>query len=171
MIHLRVQPDGPKHIRLTGLDPVLLDGLFALPEILPALDRPKVRSRLLPAPTSAETEINTDWEAHVVPELRHLFVAAAETVLRDLTLLEDPDHNLRRQLRFPAEHRAAWISALNQARLILGQLHAITEADMTQEDFDLETARGLAIFRIHVLGHLLQKLLELTGPDESQAAL
>jgi hypothetical protein len=161
MIHLRVQLDGPKHVRLTGLDPVLLDSLFALPEILAARDKPEVHARLFPAPSDGEAALNQDWQEHVTPELRHLFVTAAETVLRDLTGLDLPDAQHRRQLRFPVEHLPAWVSAINQARLILGALHHITEPDMQGTDFELADARGLAIFRIHVLGHLLQMLVEL----------
>lgn len=161
MTHLRVQAAGPKNIRITGIDPVLVDSLFALPEILELRDRPSIRSRLLPDPTTDNAALNQDWQQHVTPELRHLFVAAAETVLRDLTgMAEIPQSQHLHEVSFPAEHLSAWVSAINQARLILGELHHITETDMAGRDFELATARGLAIFRIHVLGYLLQLLVE-----------
>jgi hypothetical protein len=55
------------------------------------------------------------------------------------------------------------MSALNQARLILGELFGITESDMNKADLDLEQPKDLAIFRIHVLGYLLQLLVEFSS--------
>ena len=156
MIHLRVEPSGPKHIRLTGLDPVFLDCLHALPEILDQRDAPAARRRLLPDPTPDDASLNADWQQHIAPELRHAFVAAGDTVARDLTGVT-PDG----QLTFAVEHLNAWMSALNEARLILGELFRLTDADMEATDFDVTTPKGMAIFRVHVLGWLLQLLVEL----------
>jgi hypothetical protein len=52
------------------------------------------------------------------------------------------------------------MSALNQARLILGELFSVTESDMDKADLDLEQPKDLALFRIHILGYLLQLLVE-----------
>lgn len=163
MIHLRVEPAGAKRIRIAGIDPVVLDCLHALPEILEQRDTPAARQRLLPDPTTTDKEANAEWQHHVAPELRHLFVAAGETVARDLTGLT-PDG----QLTFSASHIAAWMSAVNQSRLILGELFQITDADMETTEFDVQTPKGVAILRIHVLGYLLQLLIELEtghGPE------
>ena len=168
MIHLRVRADGPKNIRISGLDPVVLDSLFALPEILEQRDKPGIRDRLLPPPTESDEALNTDWQQNVTPELRHLFVTASETVLRDLTgVVPDPRAKHLQQLTFPVEHITAWLSALNQTRLILGELHDVTEADMALSDFDLSEPRSLALFRIHVLGYLLEHLVKLAGWHET----
>ena len=40
---------------------------------------------------------------------------------------------------FAAEHLNAWMSALNEARLILGEIFRITDADMETTDFDVPT--------------------------------
>ncbi|MCG3148878.1 MAG: hypothetical protein PCFJNLEI_02327 [Verrucomicrobiae bacterium] len=168
MIHLRVQPDGPKNLRITGIDPVVLDSLFALPEILELRDKPAARDRLLPVPTADNEALNADWQQNVTPDLRHLFVTASETVLRDLTGVEpDPRAKQLQQLTFPAEHLNAWLSAVNQARLILGELHHVTEADMANADFNLAEPRDLALLRIHVLGYLLEYLVKISGSDET----
>jgi hypothetical protein len=168
VIFLQVQPEGAKQVRIAGIDPVLLDSLYALPEILEQRDKPAARERLLPAPTAAEPAINEEWQQLVAPELRHLFVSAGEIVARDLTgLSPDPRGEPLQQVVIPLEHLNAWLSALNQARLILGALHEVTEADMTNEEFDLENARSLAIFRIHVLGYLLQALVKLSDDHEA----
>ena len=161
MKHLRVQPDGPQRLRLSGLDPVLLDCLQNLPGILDQRDAPGVRHRLFPDPTTADAEANRDWQRLITPELHHLFAAAGETVARDLaTLTADPQHKNHFQVTFAADHLNAWMSAFNQARLILAELFTITDTDMAHTDFDLDQPKDLALFRIHILGYLLQLLVE-----------
>ena len=169
MIHLRVRPHNEKYIRITGIDPLLLDSLHALPEILEQRDTPAARSRLLPDPTTADVSTNAEWQRLIGPELRHLFVSAAETVTRDLTAVA-PDNQQSKlfETTFPTEHLRAWMSALNQTRLILGELFKVTEADMESADFDLKNPKGLAVFRIHVFGYLLQLLVELETGHESE---
>jgi len=155
VITLRVERSGEKHIHVTGLDPVILDCLHALPEILDQRDSPDARHRLLPDPTT-DRAINADWQQTIAPELRHLFVAGGDTVTRDLTGIT-PDG----ELTFGVEHLNAWMSALNEARLILGEIFRITDGDMETPEFDVTTPKGLAVFRIHVLGYFLQLLVEL----------
>jgi hypothetical protein len=168
VIHLRVQPEGAKNIRITGIDPVVLDSLFALPEILEQRDKPDARDRLLPPPTESDETLNAEWQLNVTPDLRHLFVSASETVLRDLTgVVPDPQAKHLQQLTFPAGHLTAWLSALNQARLILGELHHVTETDMALTDFNLSEPHDLALFRIHVLGYLLEYLVKLADGHET----
>ena len=172
MIHLRVRPHNEKHIRITGIDPVLLDSLHTVPEILEQRDTPAARARLLPDPTAADASINGEWQRLMAPELRHLFVSAGEIVTRDLTAIgPDAEQPQLREITFPAEHLRAWMSALNQTRLILGELFKVTEADMERDDFDLKTPKGLAVFRIHILGYLLQLLVELEGGHESESSV
>ena len=155
MITLHVERSGEKHIHVTGLDPVILDCLHALPEILDQRDQPAARCRLLPDPTT-DRAINADWQQTISPELRHAFVAAGDTVARDLTGITPEG-----ELTFAVEHLNAWMSALNEARLILGEIFRITDSDMESADFDVTTPKGLAVFRIHVLGYFLQLLIEL----------
>jgi hypothetical protein len=63
------------------------------------------------------------------------------------------------------------MSALNEARLILGERFQVTEDDMNAADFDVRTPKGLAIFRIHILGFLLQLFVELESGDEPETNL
>ena len=165
MIHLRLEVVDGKQIRLSGLNPLMTDCLQRLGEILPQRDSPAAQRRLFPAP-SAEPQLNDEWEKFVTPDLRHLFVSAGETVLRDLTALEpDPRHPDYFHLTFPAPHRNAWLSALNQARLILGAEFQVTEPDMDRRDLDPRQARDLALARIHLLGYLLQLFIEFLHED------
>jgi hypothetical protein len=57
------------------------------------------------------------------------------------------------------------MSAVNQARLILGELHHVTEDDMDSADLDLRRPKDHALFQIHILGFLLQQLIALQLPD------
>lgn len=163
MSRLRIESVDGKHLRVNGIDPLLADCLQRLGEILPGRDTPAAHRRLFPVP-SADRNLNAEWEKFVTPDLRHLFVSAGETVLRDLTALEpDPQHKRQFRVTFPAAHLDAWMSALNQARLILGEQSQVTEPDMERRDLDPRQAQDLGLIRIHVFGWLLQLLVEHQG--------
>jgi hypothetical protein len=165
MIELRVRTVDAKHIRISGIDPLLAHCLQQLPEILEQRDAPTARDRLFPLPTTADRKTNDDWQQNVTPELRHLFASAGEIVLRDLTALSPPAGASRRHLTFPAEHANAWLSALNQARLILGATFSITDEDMNATGFDLNDPRQKAVLQIHLFGYLLQLFVEHEQQD------
>ena len=63
------------------------------------------------------------------------------------------------------------MSALNQARLILGELFKLAEKDMENADLDLSDPKHLALLRIHVLGYLLQLFVELESGDGAESNL
>jgi hypothetical protein len=164
MTELRVQMLDEKHIRISGIPPVLAAMLRELPEILELRDAPDAHDRLFPNPTAEDDKVNNEWRQMADAELRHLFVSAGETVARDLTALEvagaDPETH---QVTFPVEHVNAWMSALNQARLILAEVHKLSEKDMNRTDFDPRSPKHRAALRIHLLGYLLHLFVELDG--------
>jgi hypothetical protein len=164
MKHLSIELAGEKYLRITGIDPLLAGSLFELPRLLEQRDRPPSRHRLYPHPFRPDPPANEEWHRLMDDDLHHLFVSAGETVERDLTGLEpDSHHKQHRQLLLTAAHGNAWMSALNQARLILAEQHAVTEADMTNEELDPHRDKDRALFKIHVLGYLLQLFVEQTG--------
>ena len=170
MNHLRIQPLDEKRVRLSGIDPFLAACLQELPEVLSQCDHPSARQRLFPDPTAHDEEVNADWHRLMEPDLRHLFVSAAETMARDLTSLEpDASETDCLQVAFPAAHVSAWMSALNQARLILGELHRVEERDMASAQFDLREPKHLAVLKIHLLGYLLQLFVELESGESRTA--
>ena len=161
MSGLCVEPIDAKHIRISGIEPFLANCLEGVADVLEKRDSPQVRERLFPDPTPANVKMNEDWQKLISPDLRHLFVSAGDIVTRDLTgLSEDPRETGSYLVTFPTEHLNAWMSALNEARLILGELFHITEKDLNRKKFDGAGARTLAIVRIHMLGYLLQLLVE-----------
>jgi hypothetical protein len=165
---LRVERLDEKHVRISGLTAMLAVMLRETPEILELRDGPDASARLFPDPTATDDKINKEWQQMVTPELRHLFVSAAETVTRDLTVLTgskgDPEVY---EVTFPVEHLSAWMSALNQARLILAEVHKIDEEDMERRDFDPQNPKHLAVVRIQLLGYLLHLFVELENSNES----
>lgn len=170
MIPIRLEVVDEKTVRLTDINPLVADCLQSLGEILAQRDAPAARRRLLPKPSADET-INAEWEQFVTPDLRHLFVTAAETVMRDLTALdavpERPDYFC---VAFPAVHRDAWMSAINQARLILSEQFHVTDLAMERRDLDPRSAADLALVRIHLLGWLLEVLVEFGAPPADHPA-
>lgn len=161
MKHLAIAPADAKHLRVTGLDPVLAGCLGEVPRLLAQGDRPPARQRLYPDPFRADAPANEEWHRLMDADLRHLFVSAGEIVQRDLTRLEpDPGQQKCSRLLLPVAHVHAWMSAVNQARLVLAERFAVTETEMERADLDPRREQDVAIFKIHVLGYLLQLLVE-----------
>jgi hypothetical protein len=169
MIDLRVQPLDEKRIRISGIPPVLATMLREIPEILELRDTPEARQRLFPRPTTKDENINKEWAQMTTPELRHLFVSAGETVARDLTALAvDKKGRDPQQITFPVEHVNAWMSAINQARLILAEVHKIDDHEMDRKDFNPGSSKDMAALRIHLLGYLLHLFVELDTGGERE---
>lgn len=159
---LWVERAGEKGVRIGGIEPALARCLLELPQILERRDEPRARRRLFPDPTAGEETANRDWQEHVAPELRHLFETAQTTVACDLTqLVPDPKRKRVQQVVFPAEHVRAWMSALNEARLILGELYEVAERDMNTLGLLGGSNKRQAVLRIHLLGALLEQLVAL----------
>jgi hypothetical protein len=156
MIPLRVRALDQKRVRISGLHPFLANCLVELPHILEQRDAPAAHARLFPDPTRDDANANREWQQIVAPELRHLFESAGETVARDLTTLQpEVRHQEYLQITFPAEHVNAWMNALNQARLILGELYAVDERDFELLNLGQPTAKTIAVLKIQLLGDLL----------------
>ena len=151
---LRVLALNDNRIAVRGIDPMMAYCLHELPAIVNLREQPGLRPRFFPDLVETDESINRDWHETVDADLHHLLESAIETVTRDLTGLDED------QVSFPSEHLPAWMSALNQARLVLGELHAVTEADMHRTGLDMSRPRDKALFEIHLLGYLLQLLVE-----------
>lgn len=152
---IRVIPVRADRVKISGIGSDLLFCVRRVPEILARRDEPPVRARLFPDPMPGHAEDNEIWRDTVEPDLRHLFESAEKTMLGDLANLHGDSVVL------PAAHLDAWRSAINQARLILGALHDVTESDMQREDLNPRDARDLVLIQIHLLGYLLHELTEV----------
>ncbi len=183
MNYLRVDRPDEKHIRIRGVNPGLEMCLQELPLILSKREEPRAQKRLFPNPTTADDAANQDWQEHVAPDLRHIFESAHETVVRDLVQMQvgpvrkqqkkgaeqstKPTGKQNKTLAqkqftviFPAEHLRAWMCAVNEARLILGEIHGVTEEDMNTFGVLGNNEMRQAVLRIHLLGWLMELLVE-----------
>lgn len=156
---LHLVPVGEKHLRLSGVPALLARFLFELPEILRRRD--EAHGRLFQDLVPHEPDTNAEWHRLMDADLQHLFASAEETVLRDLTQFDAE----KGEVVFPVAHVRAWMGALNQARLILGELHHVNEHDMDADNLDMTDPRQRALLQIHLLGWLLHLFIDHENPD------
>ena len=98
---------------------------------------------------------------YVEPELRRLFQSATETVAGDLEQLNGDEKTLAtRTLRIPAKHSDAWLSALNQARLVIAVKNNFTENDLNDHfRSPIGSRRDLSLFQVNFYGFLQEFIL------------
>ena len=147
---------------LRDIHPLLATFLSELPKV--AARHKKAQARLYPDPIGgvAHAEFRRDWKEHVRPELERLFASSRDIVARDLSA--PGGHNHGTEVAIPCAHLEAWLSALNQARLVIVEESNFTEADLDHhEPPDLATQRGLSLLKIHFYGHLQELLIEAAG--------
>ena len=122
-------------------------------------------------------EFNEDWEQYVEPEIRDLFRTARETVEVDLASLADgidepPVKSLDPEafeptsltLEIPFKHAEAWLSVLNQARLVIAARRGFGERDMDEDlAFPPISEREMDLFRVHFYDFIQQVLLGELG--------
>ena len=147
---------------LRDIHPLLATFLSELPKV--AARHKKAQARLYPDPIGgvAHAEFRRDWKEHVRPELERLFASSRDIVARDLSA--PGGHNHGTEVAIPCAHLEAWLSALNQARLVIVEESNFTEADLDHhEPTDLATQRGLSLLKIHFYGHLQELLIEAAG--------
>lgn len=150
------------HFAFEGIGglPALL--LQEVPEILESRHEPPSRERLFPAPTESDADWNESWRQLVTPELEAWFHSAGETMARDLAAMTPQDREVNSyRVEIPRGHVNAWMSALNQARLILAAQHDITEQDMNIEGrVNMYDRREIAVMQIKFLGWFLELLVQ-----------
>jgi hypothetical protein len=125
---------------------------------------PSVESRLFPQPSedSNESDLLDDWKSLIEPDLHDSFLAARESVAADLRSAQrNPKGSL--QLTIPRSHIDLWLSALNQARLALTEIHQFTEADLSRAPRDLDDPREFALMRMGIYGSLQEWLVAVAG--------
>ena len=145
-----------RRLELAGIDPTIAMCLRQIPSILSRRDASGVRERFYPDALPNDPARNAEWHRLTDADLRHLFEAAQQTLERDLRGL-DPR---RRRVVFPAEHLKAWMSAVNQARIVLSEQHQLEASDLQRDDFTPGSPRDAALLQVQVLGYVLQVLVD-----------
>ena len=100
------------------------------------------------------------------PELRRLFQTATETVTADLEQLSGKEKTFaNRTLRIPSKHAEAWLSALNQARLVIAAKNNFTDGELCDHyRSPIGSRRDLSLFQVNFYGFLQEFILrELDG--------
>ena len=177
---LRRKEDGSGALVLDRIEPFFVDQLRRLPHLADPADDPAARSRLFSAPMARGVdgdEFNEDWERYVAPELRSLFRTAQQNVEEDLAPLPeaagpetvgvfDPAafEPTSVQLEIPVKHLEAWLSVLNQARLVIAARRGFGERDMNSDlPFPPFTDRDLDLFRVNFYDGIQQIILSEMG--------
>ncbi len=149
-------------IEIAELDPFLAELLRQIPACANPQGTPAAEQRIFSPPANgSETELCSEWKMYVEPELRRLFQTATQTVAGDLEQLNGNERNLaNRTLRFPAKHADAWLSALNQARLVIAAKNNFTETELNDHlHSPIGSRRDLSLFQVNFYGFLQEFIL------------
>jgi hypothetical protein len=149
-------------IEISELDPVLAELLRQIPSSANPEGAPAAEQRIFsPRVTGKEPVMCAEWKLYVQPELRRLFQTATETVGTDLKQLNGNDKSLaNRTLRIPTKHADAWLSALNQARLVIAAKNNFTELELSDHlRSPIGSRRDLSLFQVNFYGFLQEFIL------------
>ena len=154
-------------IEISEIDPFLAELLRQIPASANPDGAAAAEQRLFSAPADRnEKEICAEWKLYVEPELRRLFRTATETVAIDLEQLQGNEKMFaNRTLRIPSKHAEAWLSALNQARLVIAAKYTFTEGELCDHyRSPIGSRRDLSLFQVNFYGFLQEFILrELSG--------
>jgi hypothetical protein len=149
-------------IEVSELDPFLAELLRQIPASGDPGGVPAAEQRLFSPPTTGkETEICAEWKMYVEPELRRIFQTATETVASDLEQLNGNEKTFaNRTLRIPSKHADAWLSALNQARLVIVAKNNFTDTELNDHfRSPIGSRRDLSLFQVNFYGFLQEFIL------------
>ncbi len=161
-------------LEILELDPFLAELLRQIPESTKPEESVEAQKRLFSQPADPpEEELCAEWKLYVEPELRRIFQSATETVEADLGQLNGgakPFANCT--LRIPTEHAEAWLSALNQARLVIAAKYAFTDGELCDHyRSPIGSRRDLALFQVNFYGFLQECILnEVQAEDAAGGA-
>ena len=153
---------GKGKIEIAELDPFLAELLRQIPASANPEGTPAAEQRIFSPPANgSETELCAEWKTYVQPELRRLFQTATQTVAADLEQLNGNEKNLaNRTLRIPVKHADAWLSALNQARLVIAAKNNFTETELSDHlRSPIGSRRDLSLFQVNFYGFLQEFIL------------
>jgi hypothetical protein len=154
-------------IEISELDPFLAELLRQIPTSANPDGVPAAEQRLFSPPADPnQAEICAEWKLYVKPELRRLFQTATETVTADLEQLSGKEKTFANHtLRIPSKHTEAWLSALNQARLVIAAKNNFTDGELCDHyRSPIGSRRDLSLFQVNFYGFLQEFILrELDG--------
>jgi Domain of unknown function (DUF2017) len=148
-------------IEISELDPFLAELLRQIPACAKTEGAPAAEQRIFSPPANGKDELCAEWKMYVEPELRRLFQAATQTVGSDLEQLNGNEKSFAsRTLCIPTKHADAWLSALNQARLVIAAKNNFTELELNDHlRSPIGSRRDLSLFQVNFYGFLQEFIL------------
>jgi Domain of unknown function (DUF2017) len=149
-------------IEISEIDPFLAELLRQIPASANPDGAPAAEERIFSPPSNGtDTELRNEWKMYVEPELRRLFQTATQTVAGDLDQLNGTEKSLKnRTLRIPGKHADAWLSALNQARLVIAAKNNFTDTELNDHlHSPIGSRRDLSLFQVNFYGFLQEFIL------------
>jgi hypothetical protein len=181
-------PD-PETIEISRLNLLVAEFLRQAPFEAEPGKHEGARDRLFSSPMHphhADPEFLEDWHDLVRPDLETLFRGATETVARDLVslreerppsteeegpALEEREPSPTYAIRIPVAHLEAWLSCLNQARLVISEKFSFGEEDMNSPlGAPPSGKRDFALYQVHFYALLQELFLDIINAGEGDAA-
>lgn len=164
------------HIEISRLNLLVAEFLRQTPFDADPGKSEAARNRLFSSPMqshSLDAEFIEDWHDLIRPDLEAMFRTATETVARDLVGLREekletgesdqPSYHLR----IPLAHLDAWLSCLNQARLVISEKFGFTEEDMDGRlERTLASKRDMALCQVHFYALIQELMLDVMRVQE-----
>lgn len=150
------------NLEVRDIDPFLAELLRQIPDSTDPQENEAAKRRLFSAPAvESEQESCREWKLYVEPELRRLFETANETVASDLLQLNGKRRPFANcTLRIPLAHAEAWLSALNQARLVIASKYSFSDAELCDHyRSPMGSRRDLSLFQVNFYGFLQECIL------------
>jgi hypothetical protein len=150
-------------LEISELDPFLAELLRQIPDSTNPEGIEAAENRLFSLPANpSDTNQCAEWKLYVEPELRRLFHTATETVSSDLKMLNGTTKPFANcTLRIPTKNSEAWLSALNQARLVIASKYAFTESELCDHyRSPIGSRRDLGLFQVNFYGFLQEFILQ-----------
>ena len=157
MVNVRILDNGA--VSFEGIEATLFHILQKMTETAESSE-PAVEARFYPMPAEGSDEICQDWKAYIQPELYTEFLASREAVDADLRRGKNKSDGTFSFI-IPPPHMDHWLSALNQARLALAEIHQFTEKDMGRPPGDPEDPREFALIQLNVYSTMQEWLISM----------
>jgi hypothetical protein len=158
-------------LEISDLDPFLAELLRQIPASTNPEGTAAAEQRLFSPPSDLhETDLCAEWKLYVQPELRRLFRTATETVAADLQQLSGDEKTFaNRTLRIPTSHADAWLSALNQARLVIAAKYNFSDSELSDHyRSPIGSRRDLSLFQVNFYGFLQEFILREVSNCETK---
>ncbi|HEY5893979.1 MAG TPA: hypothetical protein VIT91_12180 [Chthoniobacterales bacterium] len=168
---MQFRKNGDTLLEFIALDPFLAELIKQIPSATDPRGETSASSRLYSSPIdsaaspgAASEGLKKDWEEYVVPELKLQFASSVAQVQHDiqeyLCEAEGDDDDFPYRLQIPMDHVDAWLSALNQARLVLAARFAFTEEELSRPfQSKLTSLRDLALYQISIYAFLQELII------------